>query len=84
MRPHVNMSTLVRACVRNWSLRLLWDLNSRKIQTKNRSVSENAVTGIWGSCRLLVMGFCTHLYTWEETDTVRVVFAHENNTMSPA
>ena len=30
------------------------DLNSRWIQTKNRSVCENALTGIWGSCRLLV------------------------------
>ena len=31
------------------------DLNSRLIQPKNRSVCENAVTGIWGNCRLLVM-----------------------------
>ena len=34
------------------------DLNSRLIQAKNRSVCENVVTGIWGSCRLLVMGSC--------------------------
>ena len=32
------------------------DLNSRLVQTKNRSVCENAVTGLRGSCRLLVMG----------------------------
>ena len=32
-------------------------LNPGKIQTKNRSVCKNAVSGIWGSCRLLlVMG----------------------------
>ena len=29
-----------------------------KFKTKNRSVCEKAVTGIWGSCRLLVMGSC--------------------------
>ena len=43
------MSTLVRACDCNWSLRFLWDLNWRQIQTKNRSVCENAVTGISGN-----------------------------------
>ena len=32
------------------------NLSSRLIQTKNRSVYENAVTGILGSWRLLVMG----------------------------
>ena len=30
------------------------DLNSREIRTKNRSVCENAVTGIWRSDGLLV------------------------------
>ena len=33
-----------------------WD----SIRTKNRSISENAVTGIWGTCTLLVMGSCPH------------------------
>ena len=32
-----------------------WCLSSLQIQTKNRSVCETAVTGIWGSCRLLAM-----------------------------
>ena len=35
-------------------------LNSHQIQTKNRQVCENAVTGIWGSCWLLVMGSWPH------------------------
>ena len=35
-------------------------LNSRLIQTKNRSLCENAVTGIWGSCTLLMMGSCQY------------------------
>ena len=56
MRPHVNMSTFVRACDCNWSLRFLWGSEFEINSAKNRSVSENAVTGIWGSCRLLVMG----------------------------
>jgi len=42
-----------------WSRRL-WlvaeFLFSRKIQTKNRSVCENAVTGMWGSFTLQVIG----------------------------
>ena len=33
-------------------------LNSPQIQTKNRSVCENGVTGMWGSCTLLVIGYC--------------------------
>ena len=53
-RHHVDMSTLVRACDCNWSLRFLWksefEINSKY---KNGSVCENAVTGIRGSCRLL-------------------------------
>ena len=50
------MSTLVRACDYNWLLRFLWGSEFEMIQTKNRSVCENAVPGIWFSCRLLVMG----------------------------
>ena len=38
------------------------DLNSRKTQSKNRSVCENAATDIRGSCRLLVMG------SWSRTE----------------
>ena len=49
------MSTLVRACDCNWLLRFLWG-SEFEIETKNRSVCENDVTGIWGSCRLPVMG----------------------------
>ena len=37
---------------------LLWESRSREIQSKNKSVSENAVTGIWGCCSFLVMGSC--------------------------
>ena len=48
----------IRACDCNWSLRFLWGSEFKINSTKNRSVCENAVTGIWGSCRLLVMGSC--------------------------
>lgn len=33
-------------------------LDTREIQTKNKLVRESAVTRIWGSCTLLVMGSC--------------------------
>ena len=42
------------------------DLNSRWIQTKNRSVCENAVTVIWGSCRLLVKACSQGLSSYRE------------------
>ena len=53
LREHVNMSTLVRACDCNWSLWFLWGSEFEINSTKNRSFCEKAVTGIWGSCRLL-------------------------------
>ena len=46
------MMTLVKHFVgaRNWSLRLLQGFESAvNSKTKNRSVCENTVTGIWGS-----------------------------------
>ena len=42
----------------------------RKIQSKNKSVCENAVTGIWGSCTLLVMGSCA---SWVATVVICVL-----------
>ena len=56
-RHQVDMSTLARSCDCNWSLRFLWRSKLEIIIFKikiDRSV-KNAVTGIWGSCRLLVM-----------------------------
>ena len=44
----------VRAC--DWPLRFLQGSEYPVNLTKNRSVCENAVTGIWGGCALLVMG----------------------------
>ena len=63
MQPHVNMSTSYRhvnisPCM--W-LQLVTEIpvgiwiRDNWIQTKNKSVCENAVTGTWGSCRLLLM-----------------------------
>ena len=51
------MTKLVCACDYNWSLRFLWGSEFEINQAKDRLVSENAVITIWGSCRLLVMGF---------------------------
>ena len=49
VRPHVNMSTLVRAYDCNWFLRLLKGSEFEIIQTKNRSFCENSLTGKWPS-----------------------------------
>ena len=43
MRPHMNMPT-------SRSLRFLWGSEFKITQTKNRSILENAETGIWRSC----------------------------------
>ena len=43
MWPHVNMSTLVRDCDCNWSLRFLWGSEFEINSAKSRSVCENAV-----------------------------------------
>jgi len=47
----------VRACY--CSIRFLRGSEFAVIQTKNRSICENAVTGIWDSCALLVIGSWT-------------------------
>ena len=50
-RHHFDMSTLIRTWGCNWSLRFQWGTEFEiKIDR-----SENAVTGIWGSCRLSAM-----------------------------
>jgi len=54
LKPLLVKNVEVGACYR--SMRLLWGSEFAVIQTKNRSICENAVTGIWGSCELLVMG----------------------------
>ena len=59
---HVDMSTLdpcLLLPVGYWGS--CGDLNWRWIQTKKGSVCKNAVTGIWRSCRLLVMGSCRRI-----------------------
>ena len=62
------------------------DLNSSQIQTKNRSVCENAVTGIWCSCKLLVMGsghMVQNQRCWDATCTVRVRLPKQNKSKQP-
>ena len=48
--------TCLLACDCSWSLRFPWGSEFAIIQTKNRSVCEDAMTGIRGNCRLLVIG----------------------------
>ena len=50
------MSILVRACEVPVGI---WIRD--KIHTKNRPIYENAMTGTWGSWRLLVMGCCRYI-----------------------
>ena len=52
MLPHVNMLKLIRANEFNWLLRFLW---GSEVKTKNISVCENTLAGIWDSCRLPVI-----------------------------
>ena len=56
MRPHVNMSTSCRHVAISPCLRLQLVTEAPMAIGIRDSVCENAVTGLWGSCRLLVMG----------------------------
>ena len=67
------------------------DLNSSQIQTKNRSVCENAVTGIWCSCKLLVSSWpfsrpshmAQNQRCWDATCTVKVGLPKQSNSKQP-
>ena len=43
---------------------LPWDSNSEEILSKNKSVYENAVTGILWSCMLLLIGSCSAIFPY--------------------
>ena len=94
MRPHMNMSTCQHYSVLVIAIahrRSSGDLNSSQIQTKNRSVCENTVTGIWCSCSLLVSSWpfarpghmAQNQRCWDATCTVKVGLPKQSNSKQP-